>query len=187
MRLRTHLWTSALAGLALYPRSPRRAALVCLAGVLIDLDHLLLYSLRSGDWSVIGALQYDRYRNGPIVSGDTRPHYGSLRSCLHNPAILPLFALLAWEWPALRPILAGFTLHLTLDNIDLPREYRLLWRAGGCCAWCRERSKLRVYDIIHFTADGRQARTSYALCYRCYQNYLRGLIPILPIPVDDPA
>ena len=42
MRLRTHLIVSTLAGIALYPRSPRRAAMVALAGVAVDLDPYML-------------------------------------------------------------------------------------------------------------------------------------------------
>ena len=73
MRLGTHLWTSALAGLVCYPRSPGRAALVLAGGVLIDVDHILLYMLQTGDYSLVGALVYDRYRNHPLRPGDTRP------------------------------------------------------------------------------------------------------------------
>src|SRR5262245_54838746 len=116
MRLRTHLIASTLAGIALYPRSPRRAALMALAGVAVDLDHYLLYALRSGDWSLLGALRYDRRRARPIRPGDTRPRYGSLRSVIHHAALtIPLAWLIASRQPALRPLASGLTLHLAMD------------------------------------------------------------------------
>ncbi len=56
VRLRTHLVASALAG---HPALPARAAAPCctFAGVAVDLDHYLLYALRSGDWNPFGALR----------------------------------------------------------------------------------------------------------------------------------
>ncbi|HWQ14820.1 MAG TPA: hypothetical protein VNL77_18620 [Roseiflexaceae bacterium] len=149
MRLRTHLVTSALAGLALYPRSPRRAALMVLGGVLLDIDHFLLYALRSGDWSASGALHYDRRRHGPVRPGDTRPRYGSLRSAAHRPLLtLPLAWLLAAAFPALRPLAAGLTLHLALD-VYLPHYDLRIWRrARGRCERCGLRGvSLEVYFV----------------------------------------
>src|SRR5678809_250675 len=96
MRLRTHLLASTLFGIALYPRSPRRAALVALAGVAVDLDHYVLFALRSGDWNLIGALRYDRRRGRRVRPGDTRPRYGALRSIVHRAALtIPLAWLFA--------------------------------------------------------------------------------------------
>src|SRR6266508_355954 len=123
MRLRTHILTSTLLAAALYSRAPRRAALLALGGVLLDADHYLVYALRSGDWSPLGALRYDRRRHLPRTAADTRPHYGSLRSPAHRAQLtLPLAWLLAWRWPAARPLAIGVTLHLALDfhylNLD---------------------------------------------------------------------
>ncbi len=123
MQLHTHLWTSVLTGLVLYRRHPLKAALLVGAGVLIDLDHLVLYCLYTGDWSIVGALCYDRYRHYKPVPGDTRPRYRQLRSCLHQPLVL--LPLLWWHgrqqrW--LRPVAMGVTLHLALDTVDLARK-----------------------------------------------------------------
>jgi hypothetical protein len=137
MRLRTHLLASTIAGIAIYPRAPRRAALLALAGVAVDLDHFVLYALRSGDWSLPGALRYDRRRSRPIRPGDTRPRYGPLRSVVHRAALtLPLVWLLAHRWPALRPIAAGVTLHLALDLPLLHFDWRVWRRARGHCERC---------------------------------------------------
>jgi hypothetical protein len=137
MRLRTHLVVSSLAGIAFYPRSPRRAALLALAGVAVDLDHYLLYALRSGDWSLLGALRYDRRRGRPIRPGDTRPRYGSLRSIVHRAALtIPLAWLIARWRPALRPLAVGVTLHLAMDISPLRFDWRVWRRAGGHCERC---------------------------------------------------
>jgi hypothetical protein len=137
MRLRTHLLVSALAGIAIYPRAPRRAALLTFAGVAVDLDHYLLYALRSGDWNLLGAVRYDRRRGRPIRPGDTRPRYGSLRSVAHRAALtIPLAWLLAGCWPALRPLAAGLTLHLAMDMSPLNFDWRVWRRARGHCERC---------------------------------------------------
>ncbi len=118
MRLHTHLWSSALLSLAIYPGQPGKATLTTLSGVLVDLDHLVLYMVRSGDWSIIGALCYNRYRHQKRVPGDTRPRYGPLRSWVHQPLlILPPLWCLACRYRALQPVVLGVTLHLTLDGI----------------------------------------------------------------------
>lgn len=137
MRLRTHLLASALLGIALYPRAPRRALLLTLAGVAVDLDHYALYALRSGDWSLAGALRYDRRRSKPIRPGDTRPRYGALRSIAHRATLtLPLVGLLARRWPALRPAAIGIALHLALDAPLLHLDWRVWRRARGHCERC---------------------------------------------------
>lgn len=138
MRARAHLLAGAAAGIVAYPREPRKALIVMLAGVLIDVDHYILYAARSGDWSPIGALRYDRWRKRPIRPGDTRPRYGSLRSVLHRPLLtIPLAGVLALAWPAARPLALGLTLHLLMD---VPWTTRLDWRvwrrAGGRCERC---------------------------------------------------
>jgi len=137
MRLRTHLLASALVGAALYPRAPLRALLVTISGVAVDLDHYLLFALRSGDWSPVGAMRYDHRRGHPVRPGDTQPRYGSLRSVAHRATlILPLAWLLAHGWPALRPIAIGITLHLALDAPLLHFDWRVWRRARGHCERC---------------------------------------------------
>lgn len=178
MRLRTHLWTSTLAGMALYPRSPAKAALLALAGVAIDLDHLLLYALRTGDWTISGALYYDSYRSRPIRPGDTRPRYGPLRSWLHQPLlVLPLFWLVSRRWPALRPVAEGLTLHLTLDNIEWPCYWQAHRRARRRCEWCGSGAgRLRVRRLPRSPGQRwRRAEAYVALCRSCFdRSFHRG-------------
>lgn len=137
MHPRDHLIVSALCGVTLYRRRPRRAVLLTLAGVLLDLDHYLLYALRSGDWNPLGAIRYDRRRHRRPRPGDSRPRYGSLRSVAHQPVLaLPLLWALCRLWPVLRPVAIGVGLHLLLDVPPLNLDWRVWRRAQGRCECC---------------------------------------------------
>jgi hypothetical protein len=163
MRFRTHLITSAATALAVYPRKPLQAAALLLAGVLIDLDHLLLYALQTGDWSIAGAMHYDRYRHKRISAGDTRPRYGSLRSWLHQPwLLLPVAWAGAGRWPALRPLALGLSLHLTLDYVYWPGDLRARLQARGRCEQCGKQRRLE----IRWVRDAERARRR-VLCRAC--------------------
>ena len=159
MRFRTHAITSALIGIAFYPRSPLRAAAVLLSGTLIDVDHYVLYAFRTGDWSVTGALAYDRYRHRIRIVGDTRPRYGPLRSWLHNPLLLPPLWDVTARHPSLRPVMIGMTLHMLLDYIWWPRYTLAFWRAGSRCECCG-RSDRRL--TLHRSRHGDSVR-----CVEC--------------------
>lgn len=151
MRFRTHLLASAIAGVMLFPRKPKAAALVAVSGVAIDFDHYVLYASRSGDWSLLGALRYDGRRRGRPRRGDTRPRYGPLRSVAHRARLtLPLAWTLAQIFPQLTPVALGLTLHLTMDK-DWPMllDYRVWRRSGGRCERCGERKRHpAVYNIV---------------------------------------
>ena len=172
MQFRSHLFASALLGLALYPRRPKDAALVTLAGVLIDTDHYLLYASRTGDFSLLGALRYDKRRKGRPPRGDTRPRYGSLRSLAHN---APLTLSLAWGlarlFPAFTPCALGLTLHLALDTPWATMlDYRVWWRSRGLCERCGQR---RPDRSVQFITPPRRGGDHWALdnrvlwCGRC--------------------
>lgn len=177
MRFHTHLLAAAAAGIVLYPRSPRRAALTALSGVAIDIDHWMLYALRSGDWNPIGALRYNHRRHRPPRRGDTRPRYGSLRSVAHRPLIvLPLAWLIALLWPPLRPLAVGLTVHLALD-LHLPHvDWRVRRRARGCCERCGITGvPLEVYYIVQPRRGGhRWSAANRALwCAPCARDVYR--------------
>jgi hypothetical protein len=171
MRLRTHILTSALLGAALYSRAPRKAALLVAGGVLLDVDHYLLYALRSGNWSPLSALRYNRWRKQPITVGDRRRRYGSLRSIFHTARVtLPLVWLFGWRWPALRPLAIGVTLHLALDISPLRMDWRVWRRAGGRCERCgRTRLRRGVYYVNLTRAGGSRwaLHNRAAWCYDC--------------------
>lgn len=151
MRFRSHLVVSALVGIAVYPRSPWRAALVALSGVIIDIDHFLLYASRSGDANPLGALRYDKRRTRQPRRGDTQPRYGPLRSLAHN---APLTLLLAWSFahvfPILKPCALGVTIHLAMDTPwPTMLDGRIWLRSGGVCERCGDDRRPRhVYHII---------------------------------------
>ncbi|MBX0327174.1 hypothetical protein K2Z83_05705 [Oscillochloris sp. ZM17-4] len=170
MRFRTHAITSALAGVAIYPRSPLRAAAVLLSGTLIDVDHFVLYALQTGDWSVAGALVYNRYRHDPGLAGDSRPRYGPLRSWLHNPLLLltPLWVA-ASRRAALRPVAIGLSLHMLLDYIWWPRYTLAFWRAGRRCAGCG-RTDRRL--TVHWRRAWGEPEMR-TLCRPCFEISLR--------------
>lgn len=164
MRPRTHLLASAALGLALYPLQPVKAAVVAIAGTIIDFDHLILYGLQTGDWSVVGALRYNRYRHHGEGPGDTRPRYGSLRSLLHQPwLLLPPLWLLALARPWLRPVAFGLSLHLLLDQYDSPLRLVARIRAGGRCFVCRRDG--RSVSVHRFRWNG--SRRYIVLCKAC--------------------
>ncbi|NJM06214.1 hypothetical protein HC891_08465 [Candidatus Gracilibacteria bacterium] len=168
MRFRTHLWTSALAALLRYPHQPYEATLTVLAGTLIDVDHLVLYALQTGDWSISGALRYNRYRHYPLVPGDTRPRYGPLRSWLHRPIVLLPLYLAALAVPRLRPVALALSLHLALDHVDLPLRRRIRRAAGGRCYDCGfSDSPLNVY-YFYLPQRVYQAGEHLPLCRNCY-------------------
>ncbi len=170
MNLREHLFASTVLAVSMYPRHPLAAALLIVGGVVIDLDHLVLYICRTGDWSISGALHYNRYRNRLPWPGDNRPRYGSLRSWLHQPllALPPLWALVR-RWPQLRPFAIGVTFHLILDHIPLPFIWLAYLRSGGHCSNCGSSQRIAVYRRPR-RHDGRMAWI--ALCQRCAEKRL---------------
>lgn len=168
MHLRTHLWTSLVTGVALYPRNPRKAALVAMSGVLIDYDHILLYALRSGDWSISGAMRYNHYRYLVPHPGDNRPRFGQLRSYLHHPLVILLINALGYRQVWFRPIAAGMTLHLLLDHLTLPLQWLAVWRAHGRCQHCGVMGKPLQAQRIH----SRQPFT--VLCKECERAFWLG-------------
>jgi hypothetical protein len=177
MRFRAHLVSSALLGLALYPREPLKLLAVTLAGTLIDVDHLLLYALQTGDWSVTGALRYDRYRHRGQGVGDTRPRYGSLRSWLHEPwLLLPPLWVWAARHPALLPVAAGLSLHLLMDQYDAPLRLLARARTGGRCRLCGRRAPLSIHRF-----GQRGERRYIALCRACTEEMARlRQLPLTP-------
>lgn len=167
----THLITSSVLGLLVYMRRPARLATLVAAGTLIDFDHLALYGWRTGDWSVIGALRYNRYRGRRHTEGDNRPRYGSLRSWLHIPW-LALPAIWAWagRQPDIRPLALGLTLHLLLDHLEWPWQAQAWLRARGACESCgRRHIRLSVYRL------GPPWRSAHyrALCRNCGEQAQR--------------
>ncbi|NJN16723.1 MAG: hypothetical protein HC822_10840 [Oscillochloris sp.] len=172
---KTHLLSSLALAVVRYPHRPLAAALVVAGGTMIDVDHFLLYALQTGDWSLSGALHYNRYRHTLRVRGDTRPRYGSLRSLIHHPWILlPLIWIAAGRRRFLRPVALGLSLHLALDYMDWPRYKAAMQRAGGRCAVCGAAGR-----PLQVVVRRRQEQLHYeAQCRRCRERFVGEAEPI---------
>ncbi|MFV9507552.1 MAG: hypothetical protein AB4911_23630 [Oscillochloridaceae bacterium umkhey_bin13] len=166
MRPRDHLLISTVAGLALYGWRPRPLLALIAAGTLVDVDHLLRYVFVTGDWSVVGALRYERYRHQRWRQGDTRPRYGSMRSALHRPWLMvPALWMGATRYPWLQPLAYGLSLHLLLDHLDGPWRIAARLRARGRCEGCgRHDRPLQIHRLP------RQGRPGFhAICKVCHR------------------
>jgi hypothetical protein len=104
-----HAAYGAVASLLAAPWLRQRALALWAGSVVIDVDHYLWYAVNLHDLSLPNAYRYfRRVRDGETVrDGDARP--------LHGPINLGWMALLAWRWPAFRPVFYGIALHSLLD------------------------------------------------------------------------
>jgi hypothetical protein len=113
---------------------PRAVAAFTAAAVLIDADHYLGYIWKTGDLSLARAYAYYRTRYHVPRSFRfrlrrlLRPNLGVEQGrFLHSaPAIAAVF-LVAWRWPALRPVAWGLLFHRLQDEaygafLDAPGE-----------------------------------------------------------------
>lgn len=141
MRLRTHILTSGLLGVALYPRAPRKAALLLAGGVLLDADHYLLYALRSGNWNPLSALRYDRWRNQPSTIGDRRRRYGSLRS------------IFAQDYALLAPAIDIFTPLIYGTKSDRPSTWGRAFLEAAPAFVPRDRKLQLILDALDGSAS----------------------------------
>jgi hypothetical protein len=176
MKPRAHLIASAAVGAMLYQRQPWKAVLVTLGGVLIDVDHYLLFALRSGDWNPYSSVRYNHYRHNHPWRGDHRPRFGSLRSLLHQRAFgFSIAALIAWYAPKLRPLAWALALHLLMD---IPRhhfDWQTWQRMRGRCAGCGAAGlRLGVFRLAlpHPTEQNRVDISRITLCPHCSRAVL---------------
>lgn len=118
MTLTQHLALTGVAAAALSPiLGGEELALFAVGGVLIDVDHYLLYIQRRRDFSVAGMFRYFRELQ-PIQV--TIPYVGL---CIfHTIDFFILLGLLATLYPPLNYLLAGCLYHFALDLIDLRRK-----------------------------------------------------------------
>lgn len=118
MNLTQHI---ALTGIAVAAGSPflsgPELALFAVGGVLVDVDHYLLYWQRTGSLSIRGMFRYFAdlqpiQRNIPYVG-----------LCLfHTVDFFLLVALLGYFFPILYSFLAGALYHFVIDLFDLRRK-----------------------------------------------------------------
>lgn len=122
-----HAAAGAVVSLALTPWLGLRSAGVWAGSVFIDVDHYLWYVVHKRDISLPRAYHYFLSAHEGTVErgGDARP--------LHGPLNVTWMFLLAWRWPAVRPIFLGVLVHSLLDayaerrlNALLPLRWRSL-------------------------------------------------------------
>jgi hypothetical protein len=118
MTLTQHLVVTGIAAAALAPGSSAGELLLfCSGGVLIDVDHLIFYAVRTGKWDIPGMFRYFREEIDPYL--DRIPYLGV---CIfHTAECFLAVALAALFFPPCRYLLAGMILHLLLDIFDLIR------------------------------------------------------------------
>jgi membrane-bound metal-dependent hydrolase YbcI (DUF457 family) len=105
----SHAVAGAAVALALAPWLRQRSAALWAGSVLIDVDHYVWYVAQRHDLSLRRAYAYFVAAKLGAVDrgGDARP--------LHGPINVGWMALLAWRWPAFRPVFLGVLLHSLLD------------------------------------------------------------------------
>ena len=118
MTLTQHVAMTGVAVAVLYPRHDGlHLLLFAIGGILIDIDHYLLYIQRTRGFGIRGMFRYFEELQ-PIQK--TIPYVGL---CLfHTVDFFLLIGLLAFFNPLLYPLLAGFIFHFMLDVIDLNRK-----------------------------------------------------------------
>jgi len=125
MTLTQHVALTGIAAAALTPfLNGTELVLFAAGGVLIDVDHYLLYVARRRDFSVPGMFRYFEELQ-PIQS--SIPYVGLC--VFHTIDFFLLLALLAHFHPALHALLAGCLFHFVLDLFDLRRKGALYIRA----------------------------------------------------------
>jgi hypothetical protein len=125
MTLKQHLVITGVAVVALAPvLDAARLALFAVGGVLIDVDHYLLYIQRRRNFSVSGMFRY--YEELQPIQASI-PYVGL---CLfHTIDCFLLVAVLGYFYPVLYALLAGLLFHFLFDLFDLWRKKALLIRA----------------------------------------------------------
>lgn len=118
MTLTQHLAVTGVAAALLSPVLSGGEILIFSAGsVLIDVDHYLLYVQRTRRFDIRGMF---RYFADLLPIQKTIPYVGL---CLfHTVDFFLLVGILAFHYPILVPLLAGFLFHFAFDLIDLHRK-----------------------------------------------------------------
>jgi hypothetical protein len=118
MTLTQHLALTGLAAAALTPvMGTGEIALFAVGGVLIDVDHYLLYLHRRRSLSIMGMFRYFRELQ-PIQS--SIPYVGLC--VFHTIDFFILLGLLSIFYPLVFPLLLGCLFHFCIDLFDLRRK-----------------------------------------------------------------
>jgi hypothetical protein len=124
MTLTQHIALTGIAAAALTPiMSGGELVLFAIGGVLIDVDHYLLYVQRRRNLSIPGMFRYFNELQ-PIQSNI--PYVGL---CIfHTIDFFILLAVLAYFYPLVSYLLAGCLFHFAIDLFDLRRKKAIFIR-----------------------------------------------------------
>jgi len=130
MTLKQHLAATGVAAAFLAPHCSGTDLLVFSVGsVLIDVDHLLFYYVKTGRYDVRGMFRY--FREEVDQNLHSIPYLGI---CIfHTAEFFLLVALLTLPFPPLKFLLAGLLFHILLDIYDLIRLKVPFIRAYSVC------------------------------------------------------
>ena len=118
MNLKQHLAATGAASLALLPISdPAGIFLFACGSILIDFDHQIFYTYKTGRCDVSGMFRY--FKEEIDQNLYSIPYLGV---CIfHTIEFFLLVALLSTYFPPLKYLLAGLIFHILLDIYDLIR------------------------------------------------------------------
>jgi len=118
MNLKKHLLATGSVAAAMMPYCHGTDILLFAAGsVLIDVDHLILYYVRTGRYDITGMFRY--YREDVDKNLHAIPYLGI---CIfHTVEFFLAVAAISLYFPPLHYFLAGLVFHIALDIYDLIR------------------------------------------------------------------
>ncbi|NVN99413.1 MAG: hypothetical protein HXX17_08820 [Geobacteraceae bacterium] len=118
MKLKNHLIaTTLVASPILALSSPVETAAFCVGSVLIDFDHQIYYTLKTGRYDIAGMFRF--FREAIDEHLYSIPYIGV---CIfHTAEFFLTVAILSIFFPLLKYLLAGLIFHIMLDIFDLIR------------------------------------------------------------------
>jgi len=119
MNLKNHLIATGLAALPVMTSStPLETTIFCVGSILIDVDHQIFYSVKTGRFDISGMFRYFREEIDKNIS--SIPYLGV---CIFHTIEFFLFiAILSHFFPPCRYLLAGMIFHIILDIYALIRQ-----------------------------------------------------------------
>ena len=115
MKITTHIFSSLILAIALYPFFHWQAIFILAGGVLIDADHYIWYALKYKKLSITGC--YRHYMSS-VESMDFSRHFG-IMLIFHTIEFLILVLIFSYFLKPVQAFAIGLVLHYTLDLIFL--------------------------------------------------------------------
>lgn len=118
MNIKNHIIATGLASVPLLMFStPAETAIFCCGGILIDVDHQIFYTVRTGRFDITGMFRF--FREDVDEHLDSIPYLGV---CIfHTVEFYLCVAILVTFFAPFKYLLAGMVFHILLDIYDLIR------------------------------------------------------------------